>query len=432
MNNLAIWIALIAALFSCYFASCNVALKTFNRIRLSEFLHKTGRAGRVESLIDQIPRLLLMTGTLRTCLNLVVLLSMVNLFGRYLDQWAQYLAAFAVAGILVSVFGVAIPVSWGRYHPERLLAYSIPLLNTAMILFNPIVTALHLFDPIIRRITGADIYRDDDDQLSNQILSVVEEHNDETGRVDDAQKQMIEAVVEFPSTTADQIMTPRTDVRGLSVDATLEQIKTFVIHEGHSRIPIYENSLDQILGLLYVKDLLPHIGNDQPFELRSVLREVLMVPETKSVRELLAEFKSRKVHIAIVLDEYGGTAGLVTIEDIIEEIVGEIQDEYEPSTREPAIDEIDGTTLEVDARVDINDFSDELNIRLPEDRDYDTVGGFVFATLGHIPDVGEQFEFDQLRLTVIDAERTKVNRIRVERIGPQSTTEITGDGSNDT
>ncbi len=415
----AIWIALAACLISCYFAACAVALRTFSRKRLFELLEERGRTERFEPFIAQTPRMLLMAGTFRTCLNLVVLLAMISMFANRFSQWDQsyqYLAAFAVAGILVSVFGVAIPTSWARYQPERLLARSMPLLSACLVVFNPVVKALHIFDPIVRRISGADARTEVPQELSDQILSFVEEHNGEGSRVDDAQKQMLEAVVEFPSTTAGQIMTPRTEVKGLPATATLDQIKAYIVNEGHSRIPVYEQNLDHIVGVLYAKDLIHFIGNHQPFVLPNVLREALMVPETKSVRELLAEFKTRKVHIAIVLDEYGGTAGLVTIEDIIEEIVGEIQDEYEPREDEPTIHRIDQNTLEVDARVYIDDLNDQLNVHLPEDKDYDTVGGFVFSTLGHIPDVGEQFEVQHLRFTVTDAERTKVNRVRIERV----------------
>ena len=430
MSDPALWIALLAAVGSCYFAACNIALKSFNRKRLSELLEAAGRADRMAPFLARRARLLLMTGTIRACLNFVVLLAMVNLFGRRLGDatlWVQYLAAFLVAGMLVSVFAVAIAHSWARYQPEKLLARSMPFLNACMAAVSPIIATLHVFDPIVRRICGADLsHQNEDEELSDQILSVVEEHNGVSGGVDDTQKQMLEAVVEFPATTVGRIMTPRTDVRGLPVDASLEQIKHYVREEGHSRIPVYEDSLDHILGILYVKDLIQFIGNGQSFELRRVLRQAMMVPETKSVRELLAEFKMKKVHIAIVLDEYGGTAGLVTIEDIIEEIVGEIQDEYEPNEQEPTIRRLDDTTFEADARVAIDDLDDEVHLDLPRDRDYDTVGGFVFATLGHIPEVGEHFEFNQLRFTVTDAGRTKVNRVRIERLEPQPTSKDNG------
>jgi CBS domain containing-hemolysin-like protein len=221
-------------------------------------------------------------------------------------------------------------------------------------------------------------------------------------------------------------MTPRTDVVGIDVDATLEQIRDVIIEKGFSRYPVYEGTIDHIVGILYAKDLIRLVGqpvtaessDDEGYDLRRLLREALLTPETKPVQALLAEFKARHVHIAIVLDEYGGTAGIVTIEDVIEELVGDIQDEYEQPETTPELRWIDDQTAEVDARMHVDDVNDALRLKLPEDEDYDTVGGFVFSTLGHIPIVGETVEYGSAKLTVIEAERTKVNRVRIELPSP--------------
>jgi CBS domain containing-hemolysin-like protein len=224
--------------------------------------------------------------------------------------------------------------------------------------------------------------------------------------------------------TAGEIMTPRTEVQGIQTTASLPEVSAAILKDGHSRIPVYDETIDNIVGILFAKDLIPFVSSDKPFDLRAVLREPLLVPKTKSVRELLSEFKARKVHMAIVLDEYGGTAGLVTVEDIIEELVGEIQDEHEHTApAEPRIRWLDGRTAEVDARVDIDDLGDELGMPVPEDADYETVGGFVFSTLGHIPDVGEHFEVANLRFTVTGAQRNRVNRVRVERLAATTSAE---------
>lgn len=429
MSNAFLWIALATCVLSCYFAACHIALKAFSRARLLELLELRGQEQRLEPFLNRKNQLLLMTGTARACLSLAVLLVMLIYFERNysgLASWLRHLLAFLVAGIMVSVFAVAIPVSVARYHREQLLARSIPLLNICVVLFWPATAFLHSFDPVIRRVLNGRPTSLSDSDLSNDILSVVEEH-DNQGVVDEGQKEMIEAVVEFPTTIVGQIMTPRTDVHGMDINLSLDEVRTIVLRDGHSRIPVYEQSLDHIVGILYTKDLIQFIGNDSPFELRNILRDALMVPESKPVRELLAEFKARKVHIAIVLDEYGGTAGLVTIEDIIEEIVGEIQDEYEPVQDSPHVRHLDDKTVDVDARVYIDDLNDELDLQLPENKDYDTVGGFVFSTLGHIPDVGEQFEYDGAQFTVTAAERTKVTRVRIALIDQDA---ATGGGRN--
>ena len=177
------------------------------------------------------------------------------------------------------------------------------------------------------------------------------------------------------------------------------------------RLPVYEETIDSVLGVLYAKDLL-YNGTDDAFDVTSNMRGALFIPESKPVRELLREFQAEKVHMAVVLDEYGGTAGLVTIEDLLEELVGEIADEYETVTQEPMC-RIDDRTVEVDARMRIDELNDELAIELPEDGDYETIGGFVFSTLGKIPGVGEECAFENIGIQVIEAEPRRVKRVRL-------------------
>ena len=416
-----IGIVALGALLVCYFSACNIALKAPSRKRLADRLGADPELDRLSVFYQRQPMLLLLTGTARVVLSLMVLLAILYHFEERLIDWSRpaiYAMAFIIAVVVVSVSAVAIPVSWARYQREGLLVLSLPLLYTMLVVFSPMIWSLHLFDPVVRRISGADLEDTDDNDLSDEVLSVVEDHED-GGEVDEVQKEMLEAVFDLSSTDAEQVMTPRTDVQGIEVNATLQEVKDAVIEHGHSRIPVYNQTIDDIVGILYAKDLIKYLGTDAKFELRSVLRDAMMVPESKNVGELLAEFKARKVHIALVLDEYGGTAGLVTIEDIIEELVGEIQDEYEATEETPSIQRVDEKTLQVDARVEIDDLNDELQIGMPEDEDYDTVGGFVFATIGHIPKVGEHFEYEGFRFTVTEAQRTHVVRVEVVDLNAQ-------------
>ncbi len=366
------------------------------------------------------------TGLLRSCCVLTLVLSTLFVVETYLGQsttispW-PFVLAFGIAAVLLSVFSVAIPVSWAQYRAERLLAWSVPLLRVLSILSLPITKPLSLFDPVVRRISGVDLH-DDDDDLSDQVLAAVEDH-EEGDTVADDQKQTIEAVFDLRDTDAGEIMTPRTDIQGIELPATLEQVKTAVLEYGHSRLPVFRENLDDIVGILYAKDLIellhtPGTETEKAasFDLESILRDSFLVPESKKVLELLHEFRATKIHMAVVLDEYGGTAGLITIEDILEEIVGEIQDEYEPEDEAPEVTPINDTTAKVDARTSIDDLNDQLDLDLPEDEDYDTVGGFVFAELGHIPEVGETFEAHGIKVTVDEAERTKVIAVTVEKL----------------
>jgi CBS domain containing-hemolysin-like protein len=421
LNVYGIWIALVAALASCYVSAVYEALHHFSRSRLESLLQSRGKAGRLD-LLGERHGYMLLTAVARAVLNLIILAAAVAWIAPPTAQttWLHMLWAVLLAGGLIAVFGVTVAHSWGRHAPEPLLAGALPMLHISQLILRPIFAPLHFIDPLVRRLLGVpESLAQDAAGLEQEIRDVVSE-GEMTGLVDEQQKHMIEAVVEFGETSADEIMTPRTDVIGIDADSSLEEVKALAREAGHSRFPVYGESLDEILGVLYVKDLLNLVGSateDGAFDLRNVVRSAVFVPESKPLRDLLAEMQARKVHMAIVLDEYGGTAGLITIEDILEEIVGEIQDEYEPETNEkPEIAWADERTADIDGRAYIDDVNDALGLEIPEEEDYDTVGGFVFATLGHVPEVGESFDFANVRLTVTDAEKTRVNRVRIERL----------------
>jgi CBS domain containing-hemolysin-like protein len=419
VSDSALWIAVVGALLSCFFSATNYALVDFSRARLLELLQSRGKEQRLEQLLAMADGLLLLTATLRTICNLFVLVGLVAVFiPRDLGiSWFGLLIPTLIAVGIIAVFGVAIPVSWSRHAAEPLLATSFPLLRVLHIVTKPLVAVLHWFDPLMQRLLGVPpAHEDDTSPMEQEILDALSE-GEKTGMVDEDQKEMIEAVVEFPTLTVEQIMTPRTEVEGIDVVSTLETVKDFVAKAGHSRVPVYEGDLDHIVGVLYVKDLIALLGAEpNGFDLRQFVRPAVFVPETKLLGDLLGQFKASKVHMAIVLDEYGGTAGLVTIEDVLEEIVGEIQDEYEPPEPDSPIHRIDEKVAEVEGRAYVDDVNDELDCDIPDDEDYDTIGGFVFSTLGRIPEVGESFDYQNLRITVTDAEKTRVNRVRIERI----------------
>jgi len=423
------------ALATCYVGAVHYALHHFSRSKLEEVLAERRKSHRL-SRLNEINTYVLLTSIIRTVLNLLILLGSIAFFAPP-DQpsgWVDLMYAFVITGAAISVFAVGIPHSWGTHAAESLVAGALPLLHAANVVLKPLASFLRVFDPLVRRMLGVPkAAPDDTTELEQDILDVVTE-GEKTGLVDKQQKHMIEAVVEFGATTVDEIMTPRTDVAGIDVDASFDQVKQQLQDQGHSRFPVYQDNLDHILGVLYVKDLLPFISvtrfacggesgaaGAKPFDLRKIVRPALFVPESKSLRDLLEEMQSRKVHLALVLDEYGGTAGLVTIEDILEEIVGEIQDEYDPEdTDEPEIVRVDERIADIDGRARIGDVNDALDIDLPEDEDYDTIGGFVFASLGHIPEVGESFNLQNLRFTVTAAQRTKVNQVRLEQLDVES------------
>jgi CBS domain containing-hemolysin-like protein len=225
---------------------------------------------------------------------------------------------------------------------------------------------------------------------------------------------MIHAVIELGDQRVHEVMVPRIAMVTLAASATFEDAIETVVAEGHSRIPVYDDSVDEIVGILYAKDLLPFLKGtvEQRPSLRSILRTPVFVPESMTVDGLLHELQRRKVHLAIVLDEYGGTAGLVTIEDLLEEIVGEIRDEYDEES-EPVTDEGDGVYV-FSGKVDIDALGDHLGVEIAREG-FETVGGFLLARLGRVPAVGEKLDVDDLAIEVLEAERRRVNKVRIRK-----------------
>ena len=409
------WAALAALILVLLFSSTiSLALRMPSRTRIGDVLAKTGRQAELKRLVESLSQLSLANGALRSCSATGVVLLVIALFEHFgaRSAWARYGGGFLTSWALVLVFGVAIPNAWARYAGESLLVVMLPGLHGLRSVLWPLMVPLRVFDELVRRLAGVPLQtaQSQADELEREILSVVSE-GEMRGVVDEEEKEMIESVIDLRDTPVEAIMTPRTEMAAADKDVTLGEIKKIIAESGHSRIPVYEETIDEILGVLYAKDLLSR-DDDHPFDVTKVMRSTLFIPETKLLRDLLHEFQEKKVHLAVVLDEYGGTAGLVTIEDILEELVGEIVDEYEPE--EPAaIRRIDERTVEVDARMRIDDLNDELNVELPEDEDYETIGGFVFSTLGKIPKVGERCQHDNIGIQVIAAEPRRITRLRL-------------------
>lgn len=222
---------------------------------------------------------------------------------------------------------------------------------------------------------------------------------------------MIESLLEFGDTLAREIMVPRTEIHTIAVDAPVAEILEKARQFGHSRFPVYEEGLDHILGILHVKDLLGSWGSEA-VDLRKLLRPVPFVPETKKITDLLAELRGARSHMAVVIDEYGGTSGILTIEDIIEEIVGEIQDEHDDE--EPLLVELRGDEILVDARLDVDELAHRFNIQIPK-QGFETVGGFITAQAGQVPQPGDKITFDGLEFIVEEADERRIRKVKVHR-----------------
>lgn len=414
MSGLAIWLGLIVLVVLTFSSALGFALRVPTRSRLADAFEELGQEKQWESFKARSPQLVLSVAVVRAVSVLALLLVVLHAFE---DPGAEQtelrrIAALAIASAVVLVLGIAIPSAWAKYAGEWLITRTLPVIYGVWIICYPIVRVLQLFDPLIRRLSGvpSNHKRDHDEALEQEVLDTVNKMS-RHGAMDEEEKEMIESVIELRDTLVEHIMVPRTEMVAIPKDIKLDTLKELIRKKGHSRIPVYGETIDTILGVLYAKDLL-HLKDDVPFDAAGTMRKALFIPESKKVKELLHEFQEKKLHIAVVLDEYGGTAGLVTIEDILEELVGEIFDEYETPILD-GLKRIDDSTVEIDARMRVDDLNDELDICLPEDEDYETIGGFVFSTLGRIPKAGERCEHENVAIQVIDAEPRRIRRIRL-------------------
>lgn len=441
MNTLLIWITVVGLAASLLFSTLSYALRMMSRVKLEERLARRDRVAALEQILAAQHDLSLASSTLRLVSNAVVIISIAYYFQlRYQNAHPLKIYGFAV---LISVpalliTSVAIPQAWAKYAGEALIASSWWLLRIVSTLLFPLVAVMNIFDEIIRRLAGVSLADDgdSDEQAEQEIMAAVNEGEAE-GTVDEEQKKMIEGVISFRDLQVGQIMTPRTDIVAVDVSAPLAEVRDKVLKEGLSRVPVFEGTLDNVVGVLYAKDLLKFLdprnaagsASDAPpvppMDLRKIMRPPLFVPATKPLRDLLREMKLQQVHLAVVLDEYGGTAGLVTTEDIVEEIVGDIADEYErPEPSE--LRRISERVIEVDARMNIAELNRELALDLPENQDYNTIGGFVISMLGSIPAKGETLSAHGVSITVLESEPRRVKKLRFDLPDPAQPQDVSG------
>ena len=336
--------------------------------------------------------------------------------------WLVITIAIIVLGQLAAITTVWLPWSIARIGSARFLYASWPVWNIVGKVAEPLVWSARVVDGLLHRVAGRKQQQADEDSIEEEIRTIVSEGHRE-GLLEEEAREMIEGVIELGDVSVSHIMTPRTDIHMIQLHTPWQEVVESVIESGHTRVPVYDKSRDEIVGILYSKDLLPELAKGPDQSLRSLaelLRKPLFVPETKPVNDLLSLFQKSRTHVAVVLDEFAGVSGLVTIEDVLEEIVGEIDDEYDQKTEEE-IRKIDDDICESLGRTHVDEINSVMGFDLPEEEDFDTIGGFVFAEFGRVPAVGESITWqDSVRVTVLEASRRRVNRVRLERIRKES------------
>ncbi len=409
--------ALIVFICSSFVSSLFVkTLASVSGTSINLYLKKKGREpagnGKLEYLesceelcrvVDQLSRL-----------GVVFLLSWYAVFSAFDPAAVVTLIAVLLAGILIA--GELVPVALAHLLQERLIVFFLPVLLVLGRFFSPFVEFYERAVRFFVRIGGGDMERHAEQAVEEEILSAVEEGERE-GLIRMGGKDMIESIISFYDVEVKEVMTPRTSMLCLPDTTTFEEGIAEARKCGHSRIPVYRENKDNIIGILYVKDFLKYFKQSEQETplLDALVRKAYFVPESKKVSELFQEFRSQRFHIAVVLDEYGGTLGLITIEDILEEIVGEIEDEYENMSTRASFLRVNEKVTEVAGTMHVDELNEYLGMDLPDEDSYETLAGFLFHAFGRIPEVGETITRDNIQFEIIEANERQITTVRIKR-----------------
>ena len=316
------------------------------------------------------------------------------------------------------VLGELVPKRIAMQKAEALSFRVIGILRVVAVVCRPFVKLLSVSTNVVVRLFGLDPHADEENVTEEEIRMMVDV-GEEKGVIEGSQKDMINNIFEFDDITAEEIMTPRTDVAALEVEDGLDEALRIGVDEGYSRLPVYEEDIDHIIGVLYIKDLLPYVGQAIPADvsIRHLVRDTYFVPGTKRCGELFSEMTEKHIQMAVVVDEYGGVAGIVTMEDLLESIVGNIQDEFDHEEEE--VTRISENSFEIDGSLDMEELGELLHIRFPEG-DYDTVAGFLMDQLGRIPDEDEHpvVTYENAAFTVMEMYDRRIEMVHVELTPP--------------
>ena len=334
----------------------------------------------------------------------------VDYFG---NKGSSVALATAIMTILILIFGEISPKLMARNNSSKIAESVSVIIYVLSIILTPIVACLIFISRLVGRILGVNMTSPQLMITEEDIISFVNVGNAE-GIIEEDEKEMIHSIVTLGETNAKEVMTPRTSMLAFEGTKTINEVWDEILENGFSRIPVYNEAIDDIVGILYVKDLMEHIKNgDLNSPISEFVRTPYYIPETKSIIEILKEFRTLKVHIAMVLDEYGGVVGLVTIEDLIEEIVGEIRDEYDDE-EDSFYKKIADNEYEVDAMTDIETINKDLELELPISEDYESLGGLIVTTLGRICNVGDEIEIDNIQLKVLEVDKMRVSKVFIK------------------
>ena len=398
-----------------YVGTVVAAFSTLMRLSLRLKAERNGRRDALDGYLDDPVRLFVPA---RVFLGAIFAVATVLFAVEIGEIGSGRLQSAGVLLLSIAAFVLVcehlIPLVLARRSPERVLEVMLPTFDLVLRLLRPVTS------PLIRLATTPRRERhepSEGDPGPHAAAAAAPGAHDpdgvDAGAIEREERRLLRSIVDFGDTLVREVMTPRPDIVAVRADATLAEIRALFAEQEYSRLPVFSDNLDNIQGFVFVKDLVHLAGmTDEDRPIAGLLRPAHLVPETKRVADLLKELQRQHAQSAIVVDEYGGTAGLVTVEDLLEEIVGEIRDEYDVES-EPIVDEGNGTFV-FNAKVDVDKVADRLGVDI-ERQGFETVGGYVLSHLGRVPTAGESFDVDGLSVEVLEAERRRVHRVRIRR-----------------
>lgn len=404
-----LFLSLIVAAFS---AAAETALTSVNRLRIRNLAEEgDANAKRITRLLQK-PQIFLTTILVMSNVAVITGSTLATIIAVDLNFNGAEVISTALLSLIVLIFCEITPKSIAVQAPERWARWLVRPVEALMLALRPLIFALTWITSGMVRLFGGGGSQYNTRFVTEDELRLLVEVGEEEGVLEEEEREMIDNVFDLSDTAVREIMVPRIDMVTVEADDDIRVVTQVVLQGGQSRIPVYEDTIDNIIGVLYAKDLLRVYALNQQATVRSLVRPPYFVPESKHLDDMLREMQSQHVHIAIVVDEYGSVAGLVTIEDVVEEIIGDIQDEYD--VEEQLFEQLGENEFILDAKVSLDEFEELVDRTLPEDG-YETVGGFVISQLDKIPSVGDTVRYEDMAFMVLGTKGRRITKLRVER-----------------
>jgi putative hemolysin len=409
---------IILILMAAFFAASETSLMRVSRIRVRYLVEKKEKnARKLERLIEDpdkfFPSILLAA--------LVVQLTAASIATWLTTRLTHnggigVVVGTAIIAVLMFIFGELVPKAGASHHSEKVALRVTGIISFTSTVLRPIALVSEWIARSVLKGLGVETKAREELVTEEGEIKALVSAAEERDVIEEEEKEMIHSVFEFSDTLVREVMVPRPDMVTLPAEASVKDAVMFTIKRGYSRIPVYAEEIDNVVGILYAKDLLRHLKEGKlERQVRELVRPAIFIPETKVLSDLLKDFQKRKVHIAIVIDEYGTVVGLVTIEDLLEEIVGEIFDEFDREVS--LIDRIAEGRYRVDARMNLEELNEVLDLDLPEEEDVDSVGGLVLKVLGHVPTEGEAFVYNGITVKVEKLRNNRISKVLMESVG---------------